>query len=591
MEHTGRLETTFRFSATAGRLTILSNEEIFEMRPGTVLIVENEAGLRDTYHDELQRRGFDVRSAGTVRAARDIVYELREQIDVALLDMRLHDLEEPNTTGADIGLELRQLCPQWTPEFLVRSQYAEVAYYKAALELGVAAYLAKLSRNDSDLDQVIRHVRALVLRRFLKIENPTVIDELNRIAATTKSVGHSILAFCEHTLAPHLSRCLGAPYVLLLTDAAGTQNCASNTDMPFGFERFYEVLQAMTHGNADPTTPYTFSMRHLDEAANATERYMTERLEGAAFVPLASVYDYRLSLGILKAAPEEKFPERPAELATVVARYVRSTVCENFIKILVQLDTKRRTMLKNTSQLCLALGQDQLAVVDEGLTRGDLKSESSTYQKLQLMAEDLEETGAILMNVADSAETAGTSRVEMAPLIKDTWQDLSRDLGLSGIDFSLSGNCSVVAEEEDLAVIVARVLQWLAQRKIATESPNKPAIVVGCEEDGRTAKVTFEDRSRRLPQALRDRLFLPFTLAVASPRNLPPSVNHGNTAEPTKRRPGLYLPLYLAKTLVEEKYRGYLDDNSDDMPDDAGHRLVIRLHKAFEASARTVSVA
>jgi hypothetical protein len=39
--------------------------------------------------------------------------------------------------------------------------------------------------------------------------------------------------------------------------------------------------------------------------------------------------------------------------------------------------------------------------------------------------------------------------------------------------------------------------------------------------------------------------------------------------------PGLYLPLYLAKVLVEEKYGGRLSDESDTMDGDIGHMLMM----------------
>jgi ActR/RegA family two-component response regulator len=555
------------------------------MRQKTVFIVEDELGIRETYSRELSNRGFDVYSAKTVNDARYLIDELGEKINVAMLDMRLDkDPDEPKTTGADLGLELKRKCVNIIPEFFIRSAYAKVEYFKSALELGAAAYLSK---NDTYLDDVIRHVRALMLRHFLKVENPSVLEELNRIAATTKNIIDSIKAFCEHILAPAFADCLGAPFFLLLTDEVDTQNCAGSADMPLSSERIYHILQAVTHGNADPTTPYTFDQRHVSEARNAQETFMIEQLEGAAFVSLASVNDYRLSLGILKPRKEEKFPEEPAKLAAVVARYVRSTVCENFIKILVQLDTKRKTTLGSTSQLCLFLGQDQRAIVDEGVTMGELNPDSVTHLRLHAMAEDLEETGIILMNVAKSVDGEDMVRIKMPELIEETWDDLSELWRLKDIKFSMEGECSVLADEQDLYIIMARVLQWLAQRKVATEPPNEPTIAVRCESDERSARLIFEDRSRRLPARLRERLFEPFTLAVPSARSLAaPQRGTGEIGDEeikaSRHRPG-YLPLYLAKMLVEEKYRGSLEDESDEMEGEVGHRLVIQLHKAFEA--------
>jgi|GEM_PF-1291172 len=562
------------------------------MRKNIVFIVENEVGLRTTYTTELMERGFDVYSVETVMEARYLIKELGEKIDLALLDMKLEtDPDEPGTTGADLGMELKRKCINITPEFLIRSGFTEVAYLKSALELGAAAYLSK---KDTYLDDVIRHVRALMLRHYLKVENPTVSEELNRIAATTKNITDSIRSFCEHVLAPAFTACLGAPYLLLLTDNVETQNCAGTADMPLVRDRMYHTLQAMTHANADPAIPYKFDARHVESGAGRVqEDFMIEQLEGSAFVSLASVNNYRLSLGILKAPKGEKFPEDPFKLASIVSRYVRSPVCENFIKILVQIDTKRKTTLGSTSQLCLFLGQDQLTILDEGVAVGDLNTQSVTHRRLQAMAEDLEETGVILMNVAKSLDVADMKRVRMSTLIKDTWDDLSDMWHLREIKFGLNGECSIMADEEDMYVIIARILQWLAQRKVATELPYEPTITVSCESDDRSARMVFEDRSRRLPARLRERLFEPFTLAVSSARSLAAPQHATENAKSNAeiniaevnipgRRPA-YLPLYLAKTLVEEKYRGSLEDQSDEIEAAVGHRLVMQLHKAFEA--------
>src|SRR5829696_2102392 len=98
------------------------------MRRKTVLIVEDAPGVRVTYTRDLTNRGFDALSAGTVKEARDLINRLGEKVDVALLDMRLEDIEEPNTTGADLGMELKKKCAGVTPEFLIRSGYADFVF-------------------------------------------------------------------------------------------------------------------------------------------------------------------------------------------------------------------------------------------------------------------------------------------------------------------------------------------------------------------------------------------------------------------------------------------------------------------------------
>src|ERR1043165_5741503 len=112
------------------------------MQKKTVVIVEDNESQRLALHTALERRGFRVKSAATVAEARKVIEELGEEIDVMVLDMRLEDPAEPDTTGADIGIALQDEHPTWLPEFLIHSAYALVNYYKLALRLGAAAYLS-----------------------------------------------------------------------------------------------------------------------------------------------------------------------------------------------------------------------------------------------------------------------------------------------------------------------------------------------------------------------------------------------------------------------------------------------------------------
>ena len=551
------------------------------MSTKTVLIVEDQPGIRMTYSYELERSGFDVISAGTVAEARNIIDKFGEDIAVAVLDMRLNDLDRPEITGADIGIELKRKCANKSPEILIRSGFAEVGYYRIALELGTAVYLSK---SDTTLDDVIQHVKALALKHSLKFD----VYEPSRSSSGTNIPG-TFLAFCKQLLAPQVSSCLGTPYILLLTDENGTQNCMSDLDLPLGYNRIYELLQAMTYADSDTLNPYTFDAKHFSPGIAPQESNMIERLDGVVLVSLANIYDYRLSLGLLSNSSEDKSFDRTRNLANIIARYVPTTIVGTFVKNLVQLNTRRNTMLSNTSQLCLFLGRDQLAIVDEGAAMGELHAESITHQRLRLMAEDLEETGAILMNATGSASDKERVRVEIAALIAETWAELSEIWKIEHIDFKVEGSCSVIADEDDLYIVVARVLQWLVQRSAHVIPPHKPAISAHCQMDKRDAIVVFEDHSQRLPMNLRERLFEPFTLANPSARNLATplvkdNVSDEDKAKVSKYRPS-YFPLYLAKMIVEEKYHGSFDDKSDELEKGAGHRLIMRFRRLYEPKA------
>jgi hypothetical protein len=112
-------------------------------------------------------------------------------------------------------------------------------------------------------------------------------------------------------------------------------------------------------------------------------------------------------------------------------------------------------------------------------------------------------------------------------------------------------------------------------------------IQINCEATDSGATITFEDNSHRLPKRLREDLFAPFTQAISTPfadidganRN----ANHGSTgkAERSHLNTGRYLPLYLAKMLVEGRYHGLLEDHSDEITErNYGHRILMQFPAA-----------
>src|ERR1700756_340755 len=98
------------------------------MHSKTVVVIEDLETQRMALQNVLERRGFRVGSAATVAGARQGIEALGEEIDVMVLDMRLEDPEDPDTTGADIGIEVQDQHPNWLPEYLIHSIYAEVNY-------------------------------------------------------------------------------------------------------------------------------------------------------------------------------------------------------------------------------------------------------------------------------------------------------------------------------------------------------------------------------------------------------------------------------------------------------------------------------
>src|ERR1700752_2427422 len=529
----------------------------------TVIVVDDDpAHLISTVY-ALEDRGFCVRGVRTVEEAREAIEELREAIDVMVLDM---DLKDPNQlTGADIGIELQSEHPTWLPEYLIISAHQIVGYYQLALRLGAAAYLLK--RKSLDLEETVRHVRALPLRRALRLERPQVAERLNAISDSTKNLSTAVRSFCSEILKRELDACLGAPYVLLLTDETGTHNFATNTDLPLGHEPIYTTLQAMAHGISNFTLPYEPSMEELKklphpQTENASK--IQSRLQRSAFIPLANVKIFRLSLGLLQPLPGETlYPEDTAKLAGVLAQYVRSTIVEHILRILVHLDSQKRAMLQSTSRFCVFLGQDQHEIIEKGIASHDLIEGSETHGKLINLADDLRDTGAILTSVASNPTTHDYPTFETRTVIEKAFADVIETSHYPNVKLEFEGECQIKAKSDDIYIAVARVLQWLVQRRTETPPDIEQEIHVQCGESQGLSRITFEDRSNRLPYKVRNRLFMPFSISALG-------------QEPTKLfGPGLYLPLFLAKMLVEEKYGGWLNDQSDEIESNHGHRLVM----------------
>jgi DNA-binding NarL/FixJ family response regulator len=536
------------------------------MSSKTVVIVEDLEPQRISMVYALERRGFRARGAATVAEARQAIEELGEEIDVMVLDMMLNDPAARDMTGADIGIQLQTEHPTWMPEYFIQSAYSKVNYYQLALRLGAAAYLPKL-KGDVEIAEVTRHVRALALRRALRLERPQVADRLGAIYDSTKNLSTAVRTFCSNILKGELEACLGAPYVLLLTDESGTHNFVTNTDLPVGHESVYTTLQAMAHGISNFSVPYEITaeeLRKLPGPANETEQRVYDRLSGAAFIPLANIQFFRLSLGLLKPLPDEvKYPEDTGKLAAVLAQYVRSTIVEHILRILVHLDSQKRAMLKGTSRFCVFLGQDQQSIVEEGIAKKDLKDGSETHYKLVNLANDLWDTGTILTNVANSDSKINHPPLAVRSLVEQAFHDLAETMRPPDVEFSIEGDCTIRAKSDDMYIAIIRVLQWLAQRRIETPPETEQEICVRCVGTDNASHVIFEDRSLRLPSMVREQLFMPFSVSAVT------------TVGTKSLGPGLYLPLFLAKMLVEEKYGGGLDDKSDELEGDIGHRLVM----------------
>ncbi len=531
-----------------------------------VLIIEDQESQRESMKYVLEQCGFEVYTAGNVADARQMAETYWESSDVAVLDMRLNDPNEPQQTGADIGIEFRKKKKGFPPETLIYSAYVEIDYYRLALQLGAAAYLSK---SEDTLRDVVAHVRVLALRRALNGENPRIAETIARIAMQSKSQPEAIKTFCLRVLKPEFDSCLGAPFLILFTEKDTTQNCAGSTGLPRGSSVFYHTLQALAHGKGNLTDPFVLEANELEAPSDQETALLYKRLNYAAFLPMSLSNDLRLSIGILQEQESDDGP-KPTDakgLCKVLAQYLRPTVLENIMSMWSQWSEVRATRT-STAKLCLSVGQE----IKDGI-------ETSELERLEELADDLNDTGQLLIQIEETNLQDEIQAVSVREIIETVWKLVGASEDETPTNLDLQGDCTARAQRNDLEIIFSRMLQWFAHRSKLRPLDVEPSISIKLETTANGASIAFEDNSYQLPKPLREDMFAPFTQAISTPfAGIVSSVGIGaENAAQGHPRTGRYLPLYLAKVLVEGRYHGLLEDRSDEIMERGyGHRILMQ---------------
>lgn len=532
-----------------------------------VLVVEDVAGVRVSIRNSLEPYEIDVDEPENIEEAEQKVESRWEDLDVVILDVRL-DKWKTKKTGPQIVIEVRdRKKDSFQPECIVLTDHKDMDYYRLAFDLGAAAYLIK-----SEDDPLELYVKVMALRRALSGKNPKIKAEIERIALQSGNVSEAIRTFCREVLRSAFENYLGGPFVILLTGEDGTYNCAEDGKASAETLLFYRTLQALAHGKGSPAEPFILHSSKLDKAPNEETAPLYEKFDGAAFFPLSLSNNMRLSIGILRGldGTEASGPTGPEVLCSILAQHLRPTVLENLISVWSQL-TEFRVTRNNTAKLCVRVGQE--------ITDGLAADGPNGLQRLGELADDLDITGQYLTQLADKKWPDKGESVSIREVVEATWELISQPEGHLLRKPKVRGDCEVWAQRRDVLMIVSRLLQWLAYRSEVTPITVEPEVKIECKTSGGCATVIFEDKSERLPPELRRDLFTPFTQAITTPF---PKIEDSKpeSLEDAARTPrtGRYLPLYLAKMLVEGRYRGRLEDHSDEIKGQGyGHRIIMQL--------------
>jgi DNA-binding NarL/FixJ family response regulator len=529
-----------------------------------VWIIENNETLRLSQVLNLERRGFHVKAFESRDQVRQEVIESPMEVDVAVLDVNLEDKDE-TTTGLDAGEDIVENQPALPPKRIVYSDHTGAEYYEAAAKSGVDDYIPKATPNGDIL--LYNQVRTSGLVRALSPVRAAISEKIERIAEQNLTPIEEARKICLEVIAPEVNVCLDVPCIFLLSRGPNTE-VLGHESAP-GVEAFLKAAQVQDKifaekGKKD-SKPLSLTTEDLN-TPNGGVNESFKQLQRSAFLPLFDENDLRLSIGILSAPLDDMlFEEKdPLHFARNLIRELAQPIVKQF-KYLEHVKTIiENTKLKHTSGFCLYVGETQINALEESLEQGEIEDSNACFRKLKRLADDLRATGIEFSRMIElpRKEYAGEAQTASArEVVSEAWH-MIKARG-HNLELRQSGpNVEVTIPRQDLLIAALRMLEWLAQRqdKVSTEAPQAVEVVYA-KERGRAA-ISFKDYSHRLGRQIRRRLFEPFTQGTTTSAN---TKNQGDT------QPGLYLPLYLAKTLLTVKNRGSLEDRTEDLTSEHGH--------------------
>lgn len=132
--------------------------------PGQVLIVDDDQGFVDIYQEMLAAMGLVVTVAESADRVRTVLSSDGQQLDVVLLDQKLH-----GPGGADTGLDLLREISQLAPfaKIIVVTGYAAPDAIEQAFRLGAYDYLVKNGAFAALLTAKVRNALEIASERRL----------------------------------------------------------------------------------------------------------------------------------------------------------------------------------------------------------------------------------------------------------------------------------------------------------------------------------------------------------------------------------------------------------------------------------------
>jgi len=176
-------------------------------RPATsILVVDDDADMREWVKDDLEHEGFVVETAPGGRAG-------VERVKAGGIDIVVTDVKMPDLDGLDLLREVREVDP--TPFVIVVTGFGSIDTAIRAVKLGAYDYITKPFK----IDQLLLGIDKALAERSLRSEVTRLREEVNRREGLDDIIGRSsamqeIFALVRRLSASHAN--------LLVTGESGT---------------------------------------------------------------------------------------------------------------------------------------------------------------------------------------------------------------------------------------------------------------------------------------------------------------------------------------------------------------------------------
>jgi two-component system response regulator HydG len=169
----------------------------------TILVVDDEASIRDALERVLAKEGYAVLAASHGREALEVVR--RQPVHVVITDLRM-----PGLTGDDLLKAIKAIAPE--VEVIVMTAHGTIENAVEAMKLGAYDFLPKPVKRAS----VLASVRKALDKRELVVENQKLRAQL-AAATTRRMIGHSQIIRATVDVAEQAAR--SSATVLLLGES------------------------------------------------------------------------------------------------------------------------------------------------------------------------------------------------------------------------------------------------------------------------------------------------------------------------------------------------------------------------------------